>query len=308
MSLERCPRCGGEINDGDLFCPVCGSRLQAEGKTSVSVCPACGSEQDAGNTFCSACGALLKKKDHSKRKKRLKKALAVTGAVMVALLVICTAVSFAAAGSAGNLRRWNRAVRYLASGNLPNACAELEKLDGPLAPVILDHAMKRAYRKGVRAYRTGEYGTASQYFSVSGDIGDSAAYRAFSSAHIPTYYYNEVTCSKLLACIMENWEFEDAPDALVSNNSLAQYWLAGRWETADGKHYLALDKESLTYNLPHESFGDTFRVYSCYVQFYYNGQEDAVQGFRLYPMDMDTMSVYCIDNGEYYNLYRIVPE
>ena len=50
--MKKCPYCNAQIEDGSLFCEVCGKQ-QPQGK----VCPHCGTAINDGDMFCQGCGA-----------------------------------------------------------------------------------------------------------------------------------------------------------------------------------------------------------------------------------------------------------
>lgn len=60
----RCNRCGSEMNEGDVFCGICGNKLPSvtiEEKGSAEsrpkkICPSCKIEWDNNVEFCGKCG------------------------------------------------------------------------------------------------------------------------------------------------------------------------------------------------------------------------------------------------------------
>lgn len=64
-SVNRCPVCGGEIEEGNRFCPNCGSEmLNKENNSSQEggrkrYCPQCGMALSEGALFCYNCGLKL---------------------------------------------------------------------------------------------------------------------------------------------------------------------------------------------------------------------------------------------------------
>ena len=53
MYVNKCIKCGAEINADMKFCPECGAN-QAQ-----PVCPKCGYKAAAGQKFCPECGTSL---------------------------------------------------------------------------------------------------------------------------------------------------------------------------------------------------------------------------------------------------------
>ena len=62
---NRCINCGGGIQEGDVFCPFCGHKVD----TAVSqpqdavYCTECGAANSVGDLFCYSCGAKLEVDD-----------------------------------------------------------------------------------------------------------------------------------------------------------------------------------------------------------------------------------------------------
>ena len=52
--MKKCPSCGTEQNDDNLFCTECGKELPK----SV-VCPHCGASVNEGDAFCTRCGKSI---------------------------------------------------------------------------------------------------------------------------------------------------------------------------------------------------------------------------------------------------------
>jgi predicted amidophosphoribosyltransferase len=75
--ITTCAKCGSEINEDAIFCPVCGINLELKKQEESfaeteeideSVCANCGNEITENATFCSICGANLKELKKAKRK------------------------------------------------------------------------------------------------------------------------------------------------------------------------------------------------------------------------------------------------
>ena len=49
--MKKCPFCGAELNDDNLFCSECGKSIP-----QGSVCPHCGASLNEGDVFCQSCG------------------------------------------------------------------------------------------------------------------------------------------------------------------------------------------------------------------------------------------------------------
>ncbi len=310
MADRFCANCGAARREGDLFCPGCGLRYPETRDADPApsfICPRCGSEEE-GSSFCSRCGMYLGPKKEKKERKRRRGAGRVLLRVLAALLalaVILGGLSLAAGGSARGTRDWFRAVRYLAKGNLYSAADELEGIDTPIASAALKAVRRSAYRRGVRAYHAGEYGEASQMFRICGETAESGRYSILADAHLCDSYYNDSTCQRMVDGILGMWDFEDAPDALVYNDCISRHWLSGRWETEDGKHFFEIADGHLRYNLPNDVYGDAFRIRCGYLVLYFRDSgEEGGKVFRFYPMDRDSVSIFCIKDKQYYNLYR----
>ena len=64
-----CPKCGASVNDGALFCTVCGAKMVSEpaempapepvAMAVPEVCPKCGTPRTGNENFCTSCGAPL---------------------------------------------------------------------------------------------------------------------------------------------------------------------------------------------------------------------------------------------------------
>lgn len=55
--VEKCPNCGGDINNGSAFCSFCGAKIITE--TKGKVCPNCNASVDENDVFCNSCGKKL---------------------------------------------------------------------------------------------------------------------------------------------------------------------------------------------------------------------------------------------------------
>ena len=53
-TAKICTNCGAELSDRDLFCSVCGTKVEQKRH-----CPNCGKEVDGSARFCSGCGSKI---------------------------------------------------------------------------------------------------------------------------------------------------------------------------------------------------------------------------------------------------------
>lgn len=108
-----CEKCGAQVEEDSLFCPVCGHKMDCEEENSknspdkgekenaemeVIYCPNCGLKNEADAAFCISCGASLKenpgrngrkgKAASGKRGKRLSLGI-VAAAVIAAGIIVC---------------------------------------------------------------------------------------------------------------------------------------------------------------------------------------------------------------------------
>lgn len=56
-----CPNCGQEIPNNSLFCPACGTKVEASSvsESSYITCKCCGNSLPEGSLFCTSCGNPL---------------------------------------------------------------------------------------------------------------------------------------------------------------------------------------------------------------------------------------------------------
>ena len=55
LNTTRCPNCGANVKQDDIFCPECSKPI-----AKTVVCKKCGAENDAGAKVCTKCGEPLK--------------------------------------------------------------------------------------------------------------------------------------------------------------------------------------------------------------------------------------------------------
>lgn len=67
--IQTCPNCGADLEDSDLFCKKCGTKLEPKPKveednaegTVNAFCSNCGAKLKDGVSFCGACGTKIEK-------------------------------------------------------------------------------------------------------------------------------------------------------------------------------------------------------------------------------------------------------
>lgn len=73
-SSRRCPSCGAKVGDSDIFCDICGMKIEPDdadeqeaiaepevkAPAGAAVCSRCGSPLRAGASFCGKCGERIK--------------------------------------------------------------------------------------------------------------------------------------------------------------------------------------------------------------------------------------------------------
>ncbi len=90
--VERfsCRRCGGEVDAGDRFCPVCGVNLTGQVHRALPGgrrCPACGAGCSVQAKFCNGCGGTLVRRSRSVWKIATGVAVPVIGFFVVAAML-----------------------------------------------------------------------------------------------------------------------------------------------------------------------------------------------------------------------------
>lgn len=55
----KCKVCGAVIDDGELFCGECGTRVDVNATSDAVFCEKCGTKNSARDRFCGSCGAVL---------------------------------------------------------------------------------------------------------------------------------------------------------------------------------------------------------------------------------------------------------
>ncbi|MBN1234172.1 MAG: zinc ribbon domain-containing protein [Candidatus Coatesbacteria bacterium] len=76
----KCPNCGADIDEGQLTCNYCNSKLK---QVSGNICPKCGSEIDDKTNTCQACG-FRKKLD----KATVRLILIITAVIVISSTII----------------------------------------------------------------------------------------------------------------------------------------------------------------------------------------------------------------------------
>ena len=69
----RCAACGSEIQKGDVFCSVCGTKIIRNQETENGAklrCPFCGNYEKRGMNFCTKCGNSLIDRSNEREEER----------------------------------------------------------------------------------------------------------------------------------------------------------------------------------------------------------------------------------------------
>lgn len=173
--------------------------------------------------------------------------------------------------------------------------------DYPEVATILSSLKDLAYYDAVDLYHHGKYSDAKRGFSLLEKYIDTKSYLILTDAHLGNRNKDLVT--KLIPLI----GFEDASEILISEWSIAQYFLEGKW-TGNGR-YLNFTKGATgsyrsSYNLPWFDFGDYFDIVDGYYVLEDKDSGATKKMYKITIINQDCITVYAYKNSSAYTLYR----
>ena len=187
---------------------------------------------------------------------------------------------------------------------------ELTKIDSTEAARLKGLLDEEMYKKALKFYNSKEYGSASAFFYGIKGYKDADKFVALSNLanhKITDEYYNKA---------IQNLQFANTKEVLVSYNSIAKKFLAGTWRSKDNRYYFTMGTNSSSYNLPSENLSNSFYnisdgVYSLVREdgliSYYLHKEDGKnikKLFKFVVLTEDSMNVFCYKTGKTYRMYR----
>ncbi len=204
--------------------------------------------------------------------------------------------------------RHRHALSLFYQPNMLDSCfsklRELEKEGYRPAEDSLEELTSIAYTAGQFAYQAGEYRKAKDYFETVGSYQHARDYLLLCRIHLyPNSNYTAQDSNRL----QRAFDLEDAADLLLWSNELAHYFLLGRWETADGRHYFQIteteDGRRSNYTLPRVP-GDTYTFEQGTYLLSKNNSDVDTPCFFIYARSPDCIDIYCYADGSTYTLYR----
>lgn len=196
------------------------------------------------------------------------------------------------------------AISLIESGNCYRAHQKLKEIvDYADVKEILPQVTEAVYIEGKEDYYNEKYGAAWDMFREVNGYMDSTKYINLIHARQMGSSWDDYEGA--VDSLIQIFDFEDAAEVLLENNSMATTFLRGKWKTSDGKYFFEMKKNGGTsYDLPW--FDDKgFEYYFIENGIYYLGgtKEDKPQ-YKFTLLTPDSMLVYCYKNGSTYTLYR----
>ena len=161
------------------------------------------------------------------------------------------------------------------------------------------------YQHGIASYRSDDTQEAESVFRTLDDYQDSDRYERIAriKGSASTAKYLHELLSDNIAFLLDNLDFEDAPQLILYNNTYADRFLRGTWRSADGYYYFTMDNEGYTsYNLPEVRSGGTYGIRKGTYFSEVNGNEYKEYDFKV--IDRNTIDVFCYADRYVYTLYR----
>jgi len=161
------------------------------------------------------------------------------------------------------------------------------------------------YQHGIASYRSDDTQEAESVFRTLDDYQDSDRYERIAriKGSASTAKYLHEILSDNIAFLLDNLDFEDAPQLILYNNTYADRFLRGTWRSADGYYYFTMDSEGDTsYNLPEVRIGGTYDIRKGTYFSQVNGNDYKEYDFKV--IDRNTIDVFCYADRYVYTLYR----
>ena len=175
----------------------------------------------------------------------------------------------------------------------------------PYAKASLEDLKQMRYFDAVKLVNEEKYRDAIDVFNTLDGYKDSRKYYLLCAAM--TNKWDSEEYKEILQC----YDFKNMKAALVSYTAIAEKFLGGTWKTSDGKYYFKISEKGASYNLPWLDLPDSYYsfedgVYSLRSGSWSDDGEDFKKKdiFKFYVQDVNTISVYCFKNGQFFTLYR----
>ena len=135
---------------------------------------------------------------------------------------------------------------------------------------------EKQYSAMIEAYSNGDYKKSMEYCEKLGDYKDTAQYADLIKARVIFGYFNNLDeviehAKKLL----QNFNFADTKDVLVSNDYIGIGYLLGYWTTSNGNHTFEMKQNgSYTTTIPVvPKAGDTYEIENGMLNDYYKDND-----------------------------------
>lgn len=167
------------------------------------------------------------------------------------------------------------------------------------------------YQHGIASYRSDDTKEAESVFRTLDNYQDSDRYeriaRIKGNASTAEYLHEKNIANNALSdnieFLLDNLDFEDAPQLILYNSAYADIFLMGTWRSADGYYYFTMDNNGYTsYNLPEVRIGGTYDIREGTYFSQVNGNDYKEYDFKV--IDRNTIDVFCYADRYVYTLYR----
>lgn len=204
--------------------------------------------------------------------------------------------------AAGLIRKaeYDWALALAAKKDYVGAFEKLQALGGYKdAADQLERLYEGLYEDGRTAYRGGDYDKAETLFACIPDYERSGDYLTLIRVRDSedAEYYDE---------LMGLFDFEDAAQLLLYNQSLAEEFLIGTWKTSDGYIRLVVEDDGdIKESLPCVLYGGCYYYIWNASEYVYKDADDEHQVDKTFTiLSRNKMDVYCLADQTTYTLYR----